>query len=55
MATDTRNKNDKAGGASDIARRAASRSEVSGPFSLMRQMQDEVDRFRAVAHGGKVA
>jgi len=54
MATDTRHKQEKAGGAPDIVRRHAGHAEprrwpgdqgTSGPFSLMRQMQDEVDRW----------
>jgi HSP20 family molecular chaperone IbpA len=53
MATDTRHKHEKAGGAPDIVRRPASRPQPqrwqgeqwSGPFGLMRQMQDEVDRW----------
>ena len=53
MATDTRHKHEKAGGAPDIVHRQASHREPrrwqgeqwSGPFGLMRQMQDEVDRW----------
>jgi HSP20 family protein len=53
MATDTRHKHEKAGGAPDVVRRPSSYSEprrwsgeqTSGPFTLMRQMQDEVDRW----------
>ena len=53
MATDTRHKHEKAGGAPDIVRRQAgsgypqrwSGEHWSGPFGLMRQMQDEVDRW----------
>jgi HSP20 family protein len=58
MATDTRHKHEKAGGAPDIVRRPSAPSHTeprrwqgdqwnggSGPFSLMRQMQDEVDRW----------
>ena len=53
MATDTRHKHEKAGGAPDVVRRPSSHSqprrwqgdETSGPFTLMRQMQDEVDRW----------
>ena len=53
MATDTRHKHEKAGGAPDIVRRQGSPPEPrrwqgeqwSGPVGLMRQMQDEVDRW----------
>ena len=54
MATDTRHKTDKAGGAPEIVRRHTSHAEArrwpgdhgpGGPFTLMRQMQDEVDRW----------
>jgi HSP20 family protein len=53
MATDTRHKHEKAGGAPDVVRRPASRPQPqrlqgeqwSGPFGLMRQMQEEVDRW----------
>jgi HSP20 family protein len=54
MATDTRHKHEKAGGAPDIVRRPSSQAEArrwqgdygpGGPFSVMRQMQDEVDRW----------
>ena len=50
---DTRHKHEKAGGAPDIVRRQGSGGypqrwpgeQWSGPFGLMRQMQDEVDRW----------
>jgi HSP20 family protein len=54
MATDTRHKHEKAGGAPDIVRRQSNHPDArrwhgehstTGPFSLMRQMQDEVDRW----------
>jgi HSP20 family protein len=54
MATDTRQKHEKAGGAPDMVHRSGSRPEprrrpgdqwTSGPYGLMRQMQDEVDRW----------
>jgi HSP20 family protein len=53
MATDTRHKHEKAGGAPEIVRRPAAgaypqrwqRDQWSGPFGVMRQMQDEVDRW----------
>jgi HSP20 family protein len=54
MATDTRHKHEKAGGAPDIVHRSATHAEPrrwrgnqwsNAPFSLMRQMQDEVDRW----------
>jgi HSP20 family protein len=53
MATDTRHKHEKAGGAPDIVRRQATGAypkrgqgdQWSGPFGLMRQMQEEVDRW----------
>ena len=54
MATDTRHKHEKTGGAPDIVRRSAAQGDVrrwpgdhgpGGPFGLMRQMQDEVDRW----------
>src|SRR5687767_10707797 len=54
MATETRHKHQKAGGAPDIVRRTHGRQQPapwrgtespSGPFGLMRQMQDEVDRW----------
>ena len=54
MATDTRHKHEKAGGAPDIVRRPTGQGDLrrwpgeqggGGPFSLMRQMQDEVDRW----------
>jgi len=53
MATDTRHRHEKAGGAPDTVRRPANPPEPrrwqgeqwSGPFGLMRQMQDEVDRW----------
>lgn len=54
MASDTQHKYEKAGGAPDIARRSSGQSELrrwpgnqwrSGPYALMRQMQDEADRW----------
>ena len=53
MATDTRHKHEKAGGAPDIVRRQSTGAypqrwpgeQWTGPFGLMRQMQDEVDRW----------
>jgi hypothetical protein len=54
MATDTRHKHEKAGGAPEIVRRQSTHPDArrwhgehstTGPFSLMRQMQDEVDRW----------
>ena len=54
MATETRHKSEKASGAPEIVRRSPDHAEprrwqgdqgTSGPFSLMRQMQDEVDRW----------
>ncbi len=54
MATETRHKHEKAGGAPEIVRRQSnhpgarrwqSQQSTAGPFSLMRQMQDEVDRW----------
>ena len=54
MASDIRHKHEKSGGTPDIVRRTAGRPESrrwqrdqspSGPYGLMRQMQDEVDRW----------
>jgi HSP20 family protein len=55
MAGETRHKHEKAGGAPEIVRRPSTSGypesrrwqgdQWSGPFSLMRQMQDEVDRW----------
>jgi HSP20 family protein len=54
MTSDTQHKYEKVGGAPDIARRRAGQSELrrwpggqsrSGPYALMRQMQDEADRW----------
>jgi HSP20 family protein len=54
MTTDARHKHEKAGGAGDVMRRQANYPEArrwqgepssAGPFGLMRQMQDEVDRW----------